>query len=886
MSMPLFPVILCGGSGTRLWPLSRGLYPKQFMDLGQGRTLFKDTLRRAADEGEIRKSLVVCNEAHRFYAAEGLTDCGMEGLLLLEPAPRNTAPAVALAAHAALELADEGTNPLILVMPSDHAISDSKAFAASIQASRSLAEAGRIVTFGIPPTAPETGYGYIRRGEALGDAGFVVDRFVEKPDANNAARMLAEGDYYWNGGIFFMRADVYLDELNRFAQDIADAVKKAWDHRQIEKNAVFPNREAFISSPSLSIDYAVMEHTAKAAVCPMSTSWSDLGAWESFYQIGDKDAEGNVNAGDILVQGAQNCYLHSSSRLVAALDVENLAVIETKDAVLVASRNSLQQVKDIVAKLNAAGRSECRLHTRVFRPWGSYESLIMGERFQVKRITVNPGERLSLQLHYHRAEHWVVVSGTAEITNGDSVGIYIENQSTYIPPGTKHRLKNPGSLPLVIIEIQSGAYLGEDDIVRFSDDYGRAEGTEGPESVPCAAFDRDVVILSSADWDNPFWTNKQHMAVQFAEHGWRVLYIDSLGLRQPTLHKKDLLRMGRRLLKAFPWPRSARPGIWRASPLVLPLHRDAWVRKLNDAILRLTLRWHMCVLGMKKPLIWTYNPLTAQLCDELPHCGIVYHCVDDLGASPRVDTDSIRQGEAALAKVADICFTTSPALQERMKPLFNNTVYEPNVCEYDLFRAASARELPEPEEIRGIPHPRLLFIGALSEYKVNFALIEEVARRLPDVHWVIIGAQGEGQPGSRKLADMPNLHVLGPKPYSTLPAFMRYADVAVLPATLNAYTESMFPMKFFEYLAAGLQVVSTKLPALKEFEELYFPIENADSFCAAVELVLHGERRDPSLIDSACRRHCWAARFGRMEESLKKWFTEKEHQTTDGTLCQ
>ena len=294
----------------------------------------------------------------------------------------------------------------------------------------------------------------------------------------------------------------------------------------------------------------------------------------------------------------------------------------------------------------------------------------------------------------------------------------------------------------------------------------------------------------------------------------------------------------------------------------------------------------MCVLGMKKPLIWTYNPLTAQLCDELPHCGIVYHCVDDLGASPRVDTDSIRQGEAALAKVADICFTTSPALQERMKPLFNNTVYEPNVCEYDLFRAASARELPEPEEIRGIPHPRLLFIGALSEYKVNFALIEEVARRLPDVHWVIIGAQGEGQPGSRKLADMPNLHVLGPKPYSTLPAFMRYADVAVLPATLNAYTESMFPMKFFEYLAAGLQVVSTKLPALKEFEELYFPIENADSFCAAVELVLHGERRDPSLIDSACRRHCWAARFGRMEESLKKWFTEKEHQTTDGTLCQ
>ncbi len=879
MNMPIFPVVLCGGSGTRLWPLSRGLYPKQFMDLGQGKTLFKDTLQRCGNIEEGNRPIVVCNEAYRFYATEGLAECGMEGVLLLEPAPRNTAPAVALAAYAALEMAGEDKVPLILVMPSDHAISDRTAFATSVQASCPLAESGRIVTFGIPPVSAETGYGYIHRGKKLDDVGFAVDRFVEKPDAEHAIQMLAEGEYYWNSGIFFMRADVYLAELKRFAPDISDAVSAAWNGRQREKNVVFPNPENFMASPAVSVDYAIMEHTERAAVCPMHTGWSDLGAWEAFYQIGDKDAAGNVSTGDILMQDTRDCYLHSSNRLLATLGVEHLAVIETKDAVLVASRDALQQVKDIVARLSAAGRSECRLHQRVFRPWGSYESLIMGERFQVKRITVNPGERLSLQLHYHRAEHWVVVSGTAEITNGDSVGIYIENQSTYIPPGTKHRLKNPGSLPLVIIEIQSGAYLGEDDIVRFSDDYGRV-GKEEPEDTSSVTLGNDVVILSSADWDNPFWTNKQHMAVQFAEHGWHVLYVDSLGLRQPTLHKKDLFRMGRRLLKAFPWPRKVRPGIWRASPLVLPFHRYACVRKINEMILRLTLRWHMRVLGMKKPLLWTYNPLTASLCAALPHSGIVYHCVDDLGASPRIDAAAIRQGEAELAKVADICFTTSPALQEYMKPLFRNTIYEPNVCEYDLFRAASARDLPEPEEIRGIPHPRLLFVGALSEYKVDFALIEEVARRMPDVHWVIIGAEGEGQPGSRKLNNMSNLHMLGPKPYSTLPSFMRYADIAVLPAARNSYTEAMFPMKFFEYLAAGLQVVSVRLPALKDFEDLYFPVDDADSFCDAVHRVLHGERRDPARIDSACRHHCWSARFARMEDALKKWIVGSEKGNT------
>lgn len=869
MNAVVFPVILCGGSGTRLWPLSRGLYPKQFMDLGQGKTLFRDTLQRVARLGG-GKTLIVCNEAHRFYVGEGLAACRMDGVLLLEPSPRNTAPAVAMASFAALELAGPTCTPLILVMPSDHAISDGAKFSAAIHAARPVAEAGEIVTFGIPPRNPEPGYGYIHCGERIGDSSFVVDRFVEKPDADKASAMLAEGGYYWNCGIFFMRADTYLEELHRWAPHVFIAVKTAWEKRKTKGNNILPQAQAFECSPSISLDYAVMEHTEKAVVFPMDLAWNDLGIWESFYQIGDKDSSGNVSTGDVLLHDTRNCYLHSTTRLVAALDVENLAVIETKDAVLVASRNSLQNVRDIVATLNAAGRSEGRLHPRVFRPWGSYESLIVGERFQVKRIMVNPGEQLSLQLHYHRAEHWVVVSGTAEITNGDSVSTYIENQSTYIPPGTKHRLRNPGSLPLILIEIQSGAYLGEDDIVRFSDDYGRAESEEDQRGALSDIIGNDVVILSSADWDNPFWTNKQHMAVQFAEHGWHVLYVDSLGLRQPTLHKKDLLRMCRRLVQAFPWPRKVRPNIWRVSPLVLPLHRYAWARKLNDRILRYTLRFHTWLLGMKKPLLWTYNPLMASLCSNLPHCGIVYHCVDDLGAAPRVDADAIRNGEKALSKVADICFTTSPALQERMNPLFCNSIYEPNVCEYDLFRAASARELPEPEEIRDIPHPRLIFFGALSEYKVDFSLIQEIARRMPDVHWIIIGSHGEGQPDSRKLESMPNLHILGPKAYSSLPSFMQHCDAAVLPAARNSYTDAMFPMKFFEYLSAGLQVVATRLPALREFEDLYFPAEDAESFCAALEMVLRGQKRDPERIDSACRYHCWSERFTRMEAALKR----------------
>lgn len=381
---------------------------------------------------------------------------------------------------------------------------------------------------------------------------------------------------------------------------------------------------------------------------------------------------------------------------------------------------------------------------------------------------------------------------------------------------------------------------------------------------------KNVVIFSSADWDNPFWTNKQHMAVLFAQNGWRVLYVDSLGLRQPTLHKKDLFRIACRLIKSFPWPRKVRPNIWRISPLVLPFHKYGWVRSLNAVVLRWTIRLHMFILGMQTPLFWTYNPLLSDLCSSLPHCGVVYHCVDDLRAAPRIDNTAIAEGEQALSRVADICFTTSPALQSRMEKIFRQSVYEPNVCDYELFRSAVLQNIPEPPELEHIPHPRLLFVGALSEYKVNFDLIEEIARRRPDLHWVLIGAQGEGQPGSRVIAALPNLHVLGPKSYESLPAFMRHADVAVLPAAHNSYTRAMFPMKFFEYLAAGLQVVGVRLPALEEFYDIYFPADNADEFCVAVDAIIAENQRDAEQIDQACRYNSWAARFTRMEATLNE----------------
>ena len=473
----LHPVILCGGSGTRLWPLSRECHPKQFVDLGNGRTLFKDTIRRASRLSGAQPPIVVCNEAHRFLVGASLFECGSSGALLLEPTPRNTAPAIALAALAALENAssDRDADPLLLVLPSDHLLDDEARFAEAVADAAALAREDRLVTFGIAPTAPETGFGYIQLGESLSHRGFQVARFVEKPSLERAQAMLDAGGHVWNSGMFLFRAALYLRELERHAPAMVAACRAAWNARQIDGRFTRPDAEAFAASPADSIDYALMERTALAAVRPLDARWSDLGSWEAFFRTGARDESGNVCAGDVLGEDVHGCYLHGTHRLVAAIGVSDLAVVETKDAVLVSPLDRVQDIKQLVARLQKDGRPEAKFNSVVDRPWGQYESLISGPRFQVKRIVVNPGAMLSLQMHYHRAEHWVVVQGTAEVTNGDSVRLFTEDQSTYIPLGTMHRLRNPGTVPLVIIEIQSGSYLGEDDIVRVEDVYGRKE---------------------------------------------------------------------------------------------------------------------------------------------------------------------------------------------------------------------------------------------------------------------------------------------------------------------------------------------------------------------------------------------------------------------------
>ena len=468
----LYPVILCGGSGTRLWPLSRAMYPKQFVDLGDGRTLFKDTLRRAAQVPNIAEMLIVCNETHRFYVSTSLLECSTQARVILEPEARNTAAAIALAAFSVFDRDPDG---ILLVLPSDHLLQDEKSFVVAVQKAIFLAEKGHIVTFGITPTSPETGYGYIQLGKDLPHGGYAVERFIEKPDVAKATSMIKEGKYLWNSGMFLVTASTYLEELKIYAPEIYSRCKNAWDCKHQDGVFLRPGRNDFLASPSDSIDYAIMEHTVHAVVFPLSIKWNDLGSWEAFYQTGEKDSSGNVCNGDIVAKNVHNSYLHGTHRLVAVLNVDNIAVVETQDAVLISSKTSVQQVKDIVTCLKSMKRSEYKQNPMVYRPWGSYESLAFGPRFQVKRIIVNPNAKLSLQMHYHRAEHWVVVSGTAEITNGESVAILTENQSTYIPVGTIHRLKNPGKVPLVIIEIQSGAYLEEDDIVRFEDQYGRVK---------------------------------------------------------------------------------------------------------------------------------------------------------------------------------------------------------------------------------------------------------------------------------------------------------------------------------------------------------------------------------------------------------------------------
>lgn len=469
----LIPVILSGGSGTRLWPLSRELYPKQLLPLVGERTMLQETVQRLEGVGAAAP-IVVCNEAHRFLVAEQLRLLGATPqAIILEPVGRNTAPAIALAA---LRAAPEA---LLLVLPADHVIRDVPAFQAAVKTAMPAAQAGRLATFGIVPTAPETGYGYIRRAAGRADPApgvHAIERFVEKPDVATAAGFLREGGYYWNSGMFLFRADRYLAELDKHAPAILAAARKALGGAKPDLDFVRVDKAAFEACPADSIDYAVMEKTADAVVVPLDAGWSDVGSWSALHAALPADQHGNVAKGDVLVEDSSGCYLYAESRLVSAVGLKDHVVVETKDAVLVAPKERVQDVKNLVARLKAAGRNEHSLHREVHRPWGSYDSLDNGHRFQVKRLTIKPGAQISLQLHHHRAEHWIVVSGTARITCGEKVFLLEENQSTYIPIGEKHRIENPGKIPLHIVEVQSGSYLGEDDIVRFEDRYGR-EGT-------------------------------------------------------------------------------------------------------------------------------------------------------------------------------------------------------------------------------------------------------------------------------------------------------------------------------------------------------------------------------------------------------------------------
>lgn len=465
------PVIMAGGSGSRLWPLSRQLNPKQFLPLTGEGSMLQETLKRL-EPLEHRAPLLICNEEHRFLVAEQVRQQGVSGArILLEPEGRNTAPAIAVAALHAIA---EDPNALLLVLAADHLIRDVAKFHESIGHARMLAEQNQLVTFGIVPTHAETGYGYIQRGEGLNDFGFRVKRFVEKPDIDTAEDYLASGGYYWNSGMFLFSAQSYLEELERFQPAMVEACRAAQAGASQDLDFTRLDAEAFKVCPSDSIDYAVMERTERAAVVPLEAGWSDIGSWSALWDVKEHDAQGNACHGDVMLHDSHGLMVHADHRLVATVGVEDLVVVETKDAVLVAHKDRVQEVKKIVERLKSEGRQEHINHREVYRPWGVYDSIDKGDRYQVKCITVKPGAKLSVQMHHHRAEHWVVVSGTAKVTIGDKTQLVSENESTYIPIGQVHALENPGKIPLELIEVQSGSYLGEDDIIRFNDRYGRS----------------------------------------------------------------------------------------------------------------------------------------------------------------------------------------------------------------------------------------------------------------------------------------------------------------------------------------------------------------------------------------------------------------------------
>ncbi len=474
----MIPVILSGGSGSRLWPLSRKLYPKQFLALTGEHSLFQQTLQRLSFEG-MQKPVVVCNLEHRFIVNEQLAQIGLGAqAMLLEPFGRNTAPAVAMAA---LQLLGEGRDELMLILPADHVIDDELALRKALELARVAAEEGEMVLFGIPANSPETGFGYIKAargedGDDLVPGAYRVMQFVEKPDAMRAAEFVRSGGYYWNSGMFLFRASRYLDELRAHEPDIYDTCVLALERSKLAGGALTIDSGTFECCPDNSIDYAVMEKTSRACVVPLAAGWNDVGSWSSLWDVHEKNSDGNVLKGDVVTHGSHNSFVHATSKLVTLVGMDDVVVVETKDAVMIARKDAVQDVKKLVNSLDAKGRQETQSHCAVYRPWGSYDSVDNGVLHQVKHITVKPGAQLSLQMHHHRAEHWIVVSGTAQVTCDDKVFLLTENQSTYIPIASVHRLANPGKIPLEIIEVQSGSYLGEDDIERLEDVYGRTPG--------------------------------------------------------------------------------------------------------------------------------------------------------------------------------------------------------------------------------------------------------------------------------------------------------------------------------------------------------------------------------------------------------------------------